>query len=155
MFYPDEFLCSRVKGQSTSGSVRMQVPFPSRLHAHTDTIPASLLTRNLYTWACGHIFNLTGHLYYSSSFITWAACALQDVVMMCQTIEKLFEQKLQAMPKEVGKDLVSLLCALAQCRVFPMQLSYSGTPLLWTPWGPSKLSCIERCPHFRGKFILR
>ena len=34
---------------------------------------------------------------------------------------------------------------------------YSGTPLLWTPWGPSKVSskCIERCPHFRGKFILR
>ena len=27
---------------------------------------------------------------------------------------------------------------------------YSGTPLLWTPWGPSKVSCIERCPHFRG-----
>ena len=27
---------------------------------------------------------------------------------------------------------------------------YSGTSLLWTPWGPSKVSCIERCPHFRG-----
>ena len=22
-------------------------------------------------------------------------------------------------------------------------------------WGPSNVSCIERCPHFRGKFILR
>ena len=32
---------------------------------------------------------------------------------------------------------------------------YSGTPLLWTPCGPSKVSCIERCPHFRGKFLLR
>ena len=32
---------------------------------------------------------------------------------------------------------------------------YSGTPLLWTPWGPSKVSCIERCAHFRGKFLLR
>ena len=32
---------------------------------------------------------------------------------------------------------------------------YSGTSLLWTPWGPSKVSCIERCPHFRGKFLLR
>ena len=32
---------------------------------------------------------------------------------------------------------------------------YSGTSLLWTPWGPNKVSCIERCPHFRGKFILR
>ena len=32
---------------------------------------------------------------------------------------------------------------------------YSGTPLLWTPWGPNKVSCIERCPHFRDKFILR
>ena len=21
--------------------------------------------------------------------------------------------------------------------------------ILWTPWGPSKVSCIERCPHFR------
>ena len=50
----------------------------------------------------------------------------------------------------------------------------SGTPLLWTPWGsgevfciqwnPSivdtfgrtcEVYCIERCPHFRGKFILR
>ena len=28
---------------------------------------------------------------------------------------------------------------------------YSGTPLLWTPWGPGEVSCIERCPHFRGK----
>ena len=33
--------------------------------------------------------------------------------------------------------------------------TYSGTPLLWTPWGPSKVSCMERCPHFRGKFLLR
>ena len=33
--------------------------------------------------------------------------------------------------------------------------AYSGTSLLWTPWGPSKVSCIERCPHFRGKFLLR
>ena len=32
---------------------------------------------------------------------------------------------------------------------------YSGTSLLWTLWGPSKVSCIERCPHFKGKFILR
>ena len=31
---------------------------------------------------------------------------------------------------------------------------YSGTPLLWTPWGPGEVSCIERCPHFRGKFTL-
>ena len=31
----------------------------------------------------------------------------------------------------------------------------SGTSLLWTPWGPSKVSCIERCPHFRGKCLLR
>ena len=37
------------------------------------------------------------------------ACALQDVVMMCQTIEKLFEQKLQAMPKEVSSDSASLV----------------------------------------------
>ena len=29
---------------------------------------------------------------------------------------------------------------------------YSGAPLLWTPWGPGEVSCIERCPHFRGKF---
>ena len=30
---------------------------------------------------------------------------------------------------------------------------YSGTPLLWTPWGPGKVSCMERCPHFRSKFL--
>ena len=30
---------------------------------------------------------------------------------------------------------------------------YSGTPLLWTPWGPGEVSCIERCPQFRGNFI--
>ena len=29
---------------------------------------------------------------------------------------------------------------------------YSGAPLLWTPWGPGEVSCIERCPHFRCKF---
>ena len=21
-------------------------------------------------------------------------------------------------------------------------------------WGPGEVSCIERCPHFRGKFII-
>ena len=26
---------------------------------------------------------------------------------------------------------------------------------MWTLWGPCKVSCIERCPHFRGKFTLR
>ena len=31
---------------------------------------------------------------------------------------------------------------------------YSGAPLLWTLWGPGKVSYIERCPHFRGKFLL-
>ena len=36
-----------------------------------------------------------------------------------------------------------------QCRV------YSGTSLLRTPWGCCKVSCIERCPHFRGEFLLR
>ena len=34
-------------------------------------------------------------------------------------------------------------------------LVYSGTPLLRTPWGPGEVSCIERCPHLCGKFILR
>ena len=33
---------------------------------------------------------------------------------------------------------------------------YSGTPLLWTPWGPGEVPCIERCPHFfRGNLLLR
>ena len=32
---------------------------------------------------------------------------------------------------------------------------YSGTPLLWTPWGPGKVSYIERGPYFRGKCICR
>ena len=27
---------------------------------------------------------------------------------------------------------------------------YSGTPLNRTPLGQSKMSLIERCPHFRG-----
>ena len=30
---------------------------------------------------------------------------------------------------------------------------HSGAPLLWTLWGSGEVSCIERCPHFRGKFI--
>ena len=37
--------------------------------------------------------------------------------------------------------------------VFEMQCR--GTSLLWTPLGPDEVSCIERCPHFRGKFISR
>ena len=24
---------------------------------------------------------------------------------------------------------------------------------MWTPWGPGEVSCIESCPHFRGKYI--
>ena len=31
----------------------------------------------------------------------------------------------------------------------------SEIPLLWTPWGHGIVSCIDRCPHFRGKFLLR
>ena len=31
---------------------------------------------------------------------------------------------------------------------------FSGSPLLWTPWGPSNVSCIERCPHFRNPSIV-
>ena len=31
---------------------------------------------------------------------------------------------------------------------------YSVTPLLWTPWGPGEVSCIERCPHFGGESAL-
>ena len=34
-------------------------------------------------------------------------------------------------------------------------LVYSKTPLMWTLSGPGEVSCIERCSHFRGKFILR
>ena len=40
-------------------------------------------------------------------------------------------------------------------RNFILNYTNSETPLLWTPWGRSKVSFIERCPHFRGKFILR
>ena len=36
-----------------------------------------------------------------------------------------------------------------------LNFMYSGVPLLWTPWGPGKVSCIERCPYFGGKFPLR
>ena len=32
---------------------------------------------------------------------------------------------------------------------------YSGTPLMWTPWGPGKVSSIERYLHFRGKFTCK
>ena len=37
VFHSDEFFCSRVTGQSTSGSVRMRLPFPSQTYAHTHT----------------------------------------------------------------------------------------------------------------------
>ena len=32
--------------------------------------------------------------------------------------------------------------------VFTLEI-YSGTPPLWTPWGPGEVSGLERCPHFR------
>ena len=35
-----------------------------------------------------------------------------------------------------------------------MYSDYSGAPLLWTPWGPGEVSCIEKCTNFRGKFII-
>ena len=28
-------------------------------------------------------------------------------------------------------------------------------PLMWTPLGPGEVSCIERCPHFRGKISIK
>ena len=30
---------------------------------------------------------------------------------------------------------------------------YRGASLQWTPSGPSWLSCIERCPYFKGRFV--
>ena len=36
----------------------------------------------------------------------------------------------------------------------PPNRQYSGTPLMWTLWGPDEVSCIEGCPHFRGTFTL-
>ena len=33
--------------------------------------------------------------------------------------------------------------------------NYSGTLLLWTLRGPGEVSCLESCPHFRSKLILR
>ena len=52
---------------------------------------------------------------------------------------------------------ISLSLNLSICRsiYLSIYLSTDGTPLLWTPWEPGGVSCIERCPHFRGKFILR
>ena len=39
------------------------------------------------------------------------------------------------------------------CLVHLLQsYNYSGTPLLWTPWGPGEVSYIEKCPHSRGNF---
>ena len=52
-------------------------------------------------------------------------------------------------PVYSGTPLLWHLGDLVKCPV------YSGTPLLWTPWGPGEVSCIERCPHFQGKFISR
>ena len=26
---------------------------------------------------------------------------------------------------------------------------------MWTLWGPGKVSCLERRPHFRGKFVFK
>lgn len=36
--------------------------------------------------------------------------SLKDVVMMAQAIEKLFEQKLSAMPQEVGHHIIIVMC---------------------------------------------
>ena len=54
---------------------------------------------------------------------------------------------------------VAVLLHVRTCTLY-LYTIYSGTPLLcghsvWTPWGPGKVSCIERCPHFSGKFLLR
>ena len=47
------------------------------------------------------------------------------------------------------------------CIIIPLSSSLPHR-IQWNPsivdtlWGPSKVSCIERCPHFRGKlFLLR
>ena len=34
-------------------------------------------------------------------------------------------------------------------RVLQFVYSASGALLMWTPWGPGEVSCIERCPQFR------
>ena len=35
------------------------------------------------------------------------------------------------------------------CVYSKWHIQYSGTRLLWTPFGPGEASCLERCPYFR------
>ena len=43
---------------------------------------------------------------------------------------------------------------VGEAELWVSSTEYSGTPLSWTPWGPGKVSCIERYPHFRNPTIV-
>ena len=37
----------------------------------------------------------------------------------------------------------------------PLFIILQWNPLLWTPWGPNKVSSIKRCPHYKGRFTFK
>ena len=63
-----------------------------------------------------------------------------DVVLNGKVVE--FEPSARGFEVSQSLDTVEPRCCghlgdLVQCPV------YSGTPLLWTPWGPGEMSCLQ------------
>ena len=55
----------------------------------------------------------------------------------------------------VVSELVGGLLIFCCTCVFVHEVLQWNPSIVWTHWGPGKVSCIGRCPHFRGKFTLR
>ena len=55
------------------------------------------------------------------------------------------------MRKTAAAVRMRMVCSVARL----VHIQHGGTPLLRTPWGLGKVFCIERCPHFRGRFTFR
>ena len=90
---------------------------------------------------CGHLGDLVKCLVYSGTPLLWTPWGPGKVEpLYCGHLGDLVKCLVYS-----GTLYCGHLGDLVKCPV------YSGNPLLWTPWGPGKVSCIERCPHLRGK----
>ena len=92
----------------------------------------------------------------------------ETLTVILSTMESIFCYNAFALYNVHGKSLSSLYCSCIH--VFELHIGSiagkfwqfrhigqwycSGTSLLWTPWGPGKVPCIEKCPHFRAKLYL-
>ena len=99
---------------------------------------------------CGHLGDLVECPVYSGITLLWAPWGPGEVSCIQRNHSIVGTSGTWRSVLYTAKPLYcGHLGDLVECPV------YSGITLLRAPWEPGEVSCIERCPHFRGKFTLK